>query len=91
LTGSSEPDFAALRAERDAAVEAVIAGICTEQGWERGDVRVSINPGGCYCACPSGPCEHKFEGWRAFDDGLGGEAVCACGMGAASHDLMVCE
>lgn len=87
-----EIDFAELRAKRDAAVEAVVAGICEEQGWNREDVHVSISPGGCYCACPDGPCEHHFTGWRAFDDGLGGETACAkCGMGAMSHSLRVCE
>jgi hypothetical protein len=28
-------------------------------------------------------CDHVFKGWRAFDDGRGGEAVCEkCGVGA---------
>lgn len=34
------------------------------------------------CGCRV-ECEHEFTGWREFDDGLGGEAVCAkCGTGA---------
>jgi hypothetical protein len=33
-------------------------------------------------------CEHDFRGWRDFEDGSGGEAVCAkCGMGAMAHSL----
>lgn len=32
-------------------------------------------------------CEHDFQGWREFEDGLGGEAVCAkCGIGAMETD-----
>lgn len=33
-------------------------------------------------------CDHDFQGWREFDDGCGGERVCAkCGMGAMAHTL----
>lgn len=33
-------------------------------------------------------CEHEFAGWREFEDGNGGEQVCAkCGMGAMSASL----
>lgn len=32
--------------------------------------------------------KHDWQGWREFDDGGGGETVCArCGMGAMSHSL----
>lgn len=43
----------------------------------------------CYCDCPAdGPCEHEFAGWRAFEDGNGGEQVCSkCGMGAMGHSM----
>lgn len=34
-------------------------------------------------------CDHDWQGWREFDDGHGGERVCAkCGMGAMHHSLM---
>lgn len=40
------------------------------------------------CCGPSGPCDHDFRGWRDFEDGNGGERVCAkCGMGAMEHTL----
>lgn len=40
-----------------------------------------------HCA-PKDTCEHDFKGWREFDDGLGGETVCAkCGMGAMAWTL----
>ncbi len=33
-------------------------------------------------------CAHDFQGWRAFDDGNGGEQVCTkCGIGAIAHTL----
>lgn len=84
-----KPDFEALRAKRDAALEAVIAAACAKEGWDRATVQVHVSGrGGCYCACPDGPCEHEFAGWREFEDGNGGEAVCRlCGVGALSHTL----
>lgn len=46
----------------------------------------------CYCACAEGgPCQHEWTGWRDFEDGSGGEAVCGrCGMGAMQHSLATC-
>lgn len=33
-------------------------------------------------------CDHDFKGWREFDDGLGGETVCAkCGIGAMQWSM----
>ena len=33
-------------------------------------------------------CKHDFKGWREFEDGNGGEAVCTkCGMGAMAYTL----
>lgn len=82
------PDFDELRRQRDEALERAIQAFCDEHGWDRSTVQAHASPGGCYCACPDGPCEHDFQGWRAFEDGNGGEQVCTkCGMGAMSHSL----
>jgi hypothetical protein len=33
-------------------------------------------------------CDHDFQGWREFDDGLGGESVCGkCGIGAMEWSM----
>ena len=40
------------------------------------------------CGEPQPPCDPDFQGWREFDDGLGGETVCTkCGMGAMAYTL----
>ena len=37
--------------------------------------------------CADG-ADHDWQGWREFEDGRGGETVCArCGLGAMSHSL----
>lgn len=82
---SDKPDFDALRAKRDRALANLVEAAFP------GATIAHVNWGGgtptCYCACPEGPCEHDFGGWREFDDGLGGEAFCQrCGMGAMAHD-----
>ncbi len=88
------PDFDALRRERDEAIRKVIAEAFKAMGADpdKGHAHVSFGGGSseCYCACPDGPCEHQFSGWREFDDGLGGETFCQrCGMGAMAHDIRV--
>jgi hypothetical protein len=84
-----KPDFAALRAKRDASLKAMFDAVCAEQGWDPATTQFHVSGAdGCYCACPDGPCEHEFSGWREFEDGLYGEQVCRlCGMGAMAHDL----
>ncbi len=89
---SDEPDFEALRASRNAAVEAVMKAVCEKHGWDPATAHTTFDPGACYCACTDGgPCEHDFQGWREHGDGRGGEQVCArCGLGAMSHSLRTC-
>lgn len=85
------PDFDKLRAARNASVEAMLREIRTKMGGDpSAPVMSNFNPDACYCTCGSVDhvCEHNFKGWREFEDGCGGEAICTrCGMGAMSHSL----
>lgn len=89
------PDFAALRAERDAAIREIVRAAHIELGGDPAEAPTFHSHeygAACYCACPDGPCEHEFQGSRNLldDQGniCGAEQVCArCGMGAMSHDL----
>jgi hypothetical protein len=85
----TDAEFEILKRKRDEAVNAVIDAVCAKQGWPRDKVHAHMcGAGGCYCACPDGPCQHDFQGWREFEDGCGGEQVCTkCGTGAMSHSL----
>ena len=86
---SDKPDFAALRAKRDATLRKWVEDFAREHGIDPEKMLVHVSGGhGCYCDCPNGPCEHEFTGWRECDDGCGGEQVCRlCGTGAMSHSL----
>lgn len=90
-----KPDFDKLRKERDESVNKAIDEICAKQGWDRSNVGVHVSPSGCYCACPTGPCEHEFGGWREvnYEEGGGyGEQFCQkCGMGSMNHSMRTCE
>ena len=88
---TDKPDFEKLRAERNASVQEMIDQFAVIAGWEPNQAQTTFNPNSCYCACPDGPCEHDWQGWRDFEDGSGGETVCKrCGMGAMSHTLRTC-
>lgn len=86
-------DFAKLRAERDAKIQAVFESFCKEHGWDIKKASMHVSgTSGCYCACPTGPCEHEFQGWRDIigDNGdcQGGEQFCSkCGLGSMSHSM----
>jgi predicted RNase H-like HicB family nuclease len=91
---TDKPDFEKLRALRNEALGKMIEAFAAERGIAPSQVRTSFNPNACYCACPGGPCEHDFQGWREITDDegrvCGGETVCArCGMGALSHSMRV--
>ncbi len=88
------PDFAALRAKRDAAILAIVDAVHAKHFPDKPRAEMQFHcsdMSGCYCACPDGPCEHQFEGWREGPgDGGGwvGENVCKlCGMGAMAHSI----
>jgi hypothetical protein len=90
----AEPDFAKLRAERDAAIERIAREMHIKLGGdpEAAPTFHSRDYGGCYCACPTGPCEHEFSGSREIldykDEPCGFEQFCSkCGEGAMSHDM----
>lgn len=89
----TKPDFEALRAKRNAAVEAMVREVHIKMGGKPDEpVRSNWNPNACYCSCGSDEnlCEHDFQGWREFEDRRGGETVCSrCGTGAMSHSLRV--
>lgn len=92
MSSEDKPDFEELRRKRDAAINAIVDAVCAEQGWDRAKVSFHTHDCGCYCACPDGPCEHEFSGWRDFEDGRGGERTCVkCGMGAMAHSLRTAD
>ena len=89
-TDTDEPDFAALRAQRNARVRASIQALANEWGVDVESLKTTFRPTACYCACASGgPCEHKWDGagWTS-EDGCGWSATCSrCGATAISHSL----
>lgn len=91
-----KPDFDALRAKRNGAVQNMIDGIAKDYGWDTSKVQSTFDPNACYCACPNGPCEHDFQGsepiYNDNDEECGAQAVCTrCGLGAMYHDIRTCE
>lgn len=84
------PDFDALRAERNAAVQKIIEAVAKEQGWPVSEVKTSFNPDACYCDCAGGgPCEHKWDGpiFRDEDDCMRSTTCSRCGLTSFSHDI----
>lgn len=86
------PDFEALRAERNARVQASMKNLADEYGIPVGSMGSNFNPYKCYCACgsePRGPCEHKWDGpdWTS-EDGCACSSTCSrCGTTSMSHDM----
>jgi Zn-finger protein len=81
------PDFEAMRAKRKAKRREREA----EWAAEGHEVVWADDADACYCACPHGPCEHKWDGkpWES-KDGLAMSVTCSrCGTTAMSHDLKV--
>lgn len=77
------PNFEALRNKRNQAIEALAE--------KYGIHHVIFNPNACYCACPDGPCEHKWNGpdYISQDQTLTSVTCSRCGAIAAYHDMRV--
>lgn len=44
----------------------------------------------CACACPDGPCDHRWDGaWIDVDEQESTATCSRCGMSALSHGLWV--
>lgn len=86
-----EPDFEALRAERNRKRRE------QEAQWEAEGYTI-LGKGcayhaddACYCDCPDGPCEHKWDGktWESEDKCAMSVTCSRCGMTSMSHSMRV--
>jgi len=89
---TDEPDFEALRAERNRDMKKAMEEFAEAVGATVDELHTTHDPDACYCACGSGgPCEHRWDGEGVeFDDGCGWSATCSrCGGTAMSHSMRV--
>lgn len=86
----SDPDFEALRAERNASVMRIVKKQADEWGVPVESLQTTFDPKACYCACASGgPCEHKWDGEPWESDGAWSVTCSRCGCTAMGHDMRV--
>lgn len=82
------PDFEALRAKRNAAVQAEFQRVADEWGVPLQSLRSTFNPASCYCNCvEDGPCEHEWDGEPYESDGLWTTTCSRCGTTSFSHSM----
>lgn len=82
-------DFDALRAERNRKRREWEESVRAEGFVPLGQDCAHHLDDACYCACPEGPCEHKWDGevWES-EDRCASSATCSrCGTTAMSHSL----
>jgi len=87
------PDFEALRAKRNAAAREMLREIAEQQGWNFKEIRCNHNDAACYCACPTGPCEHRWDGeiYTSDDQSCQSTTCSRCGITSFNHDMRVME
>jgi hypothetical protein len=84
----TDAEFDELKRKRDESIARTVAAVCKEQGWDQAEVKVhQSHSTGCYCACPTGPCQHTWDGPDYIDDGLVSVTCSRCGAVAAYHDM----
>lgn len=83
----ARPDFEALRAQRNAQLDAFAEKLRAE-GWEVSGCCLH-DKSACYCACPDGPCEHTWDGkpYESEDGGVWSMTCSRCGTTSMSHSL----
>lgn len=88
---TAAPDFESLRSTRNRMVLEAHQRLAEELGISLDSMKSNFNPNACYCACPAGPCEHKWDGEEyTSEDECCFSATCSrCGSTAMSHDLRV--
>jgi hypothetical protein len=90
----TDAEFDVLKQKRDEAINGVVDALCKEQGWPRDKITFHASGlHGCYCACPGGPCQHRWDGPEQvvtddYDRPCGSTKTCSkCGADAMSHDV----
>ncbi len=83
----TDAEFEELKRLRAAAVAPLIDHLCELYGWDKTRVTVFhslADP--CYCACPTGPCQHVWDGPEFAEEDLSSATCSRCGAVAAFHD-----
>lgn len=87
MTSTREPNFDLLRAKRNAAVKVSMQKLADEEGIPIEQLQTNYNPNACYCTCPEGPCEHKWDGKWYVSEGIQSATCSRCGTTAFSHSM----
>jgi predicted nucleic-acid-binding Zn-ribbon protein len=91
----TDAEFEELKRLSDIQTQEVIRSTCLEMGWDPDKVSAHVShQGGCYCACPDGPCQHIWDGKEYTEETEGGgfmsSVTCSrCGVPAIYHDMRV--
>jgi hypothetical protein len=64
LPRPSDEEFERLKRVQMEELNKIVASVCADMGWDPKETMVHTSPGmnSCYCACPDGPCQHKWNG-----------------------------
>lgn len=84
----TDAEFEELKRKRDDSIRTTVDALCKEYGWDRSKTTFhSRDMHGCYCACPEGPCQHKWDGPTVTEDNMVDTTCSLCGASAFSHDM----
>lgn len=88
----TDAEFEELKRKRDEAVRATVIATCEKMGWDPSKTSFhASHMHGCYCACPDGPCQHKWDGPTVEEENMVDTTCSLCGASAFSHDLRCAE
>lgn len=86
----TDAEFDELKRKRDTEIDSIVDEMGKKLGWKPGDPPLHVHvsgAGGCYCACPDGPCQHKWDGPDYADDGMVSVTCSRCSTPAIYHDM----
>lgn len=87
----TDAEFDALKKRRDDALQQIFEGVCKKEGLDPKETMFhASHSGGCYCACPDGPCQHIWDGpdGPEHTEEYMSSATCSrCGTVAMYHDM----
>lgn len=86
----TDAEFEELKRKRDAAIKRTVERICEKHGLDPATARIHVSgAGGCYCACPDGPCQHIWDGPAYHEENMMSVTCSRCGAPAIYHDMRV--
>jgi len=84
----TDAEFEELHRQRAESMTQLRASVAAKWGIDPNTIQMhDCGAGKCYCACPTGPCQHVWDGPEYTEENMSSVTCSRCGEPAIYHDM----